>query len=249
MLAIGFHTTTGGARSARFGPLTGAAERVAGGNAHRLLGLLARPGEGLVSGAAFDTMPLGDRDRALAALYGALYGADVVADARCTDCAARFELRFDLAALAASRVPDGSASGDPAAVSVNGARLRLPAAADLSGAPGDLVARLLMEGDPPPIEIAEAAIEAADPALELDLSGTCPECGTAQKTPFSMVGFLSAALARDLQFLLREVHLVARAYHWSLESILGLARAERQEFARLVLVDQGERPAARVAAL
>jgi len=113
----------------------------------------------------------------------------------------------------------------------------------------DLLIPAAVPGGPMGEATLSRDIEAADPALELDLSGTCPECGTAQKTPFSMVGFLSAALARDLRFLLREVHLVARAYRWSLESILGLSRVERQEFARLVLVDQGERPAARVAAL
>lgn len=249
MLRIEFRHGTGGLRGARLGALTGTAERAASGDAHRLLALLAEPGEGLAASEGIDALPLGDRDQALAALYVALYGSDVMADARCRDCGGRFELRFDLTALAASRVPDGSACGDPASVRIGDAVVRLPSARDLQGAPAELICRLTVAGGVPPLADAEASIEAADPALELDLAGNCPDCGESQKIPFSMQGFLSAALRRDLRFLMREVHLVARSYRWGFETILGLSREERQEFTRLILVDQGERPAARMRAL
>jgi hypothetical protein len=87
--------------------------------------------------------------------------------------------------------------------------------------------------------MAEAALEAADPALELDLAGQCPECGARQAVPFSMAGFLGASLRRDHGFLLREVHMIARAYGWALEEILSLTRAARQGFVRLILADMG----------
>lgn len=221
-----------GQRHVALPPVTGATERAAAGDAQALLGSLI--------GDRAGRLTVGDRDRLLADLYGVLYGSDVLADARCTVCQARYELRFSLTALVASRQPDGSAEGDPPTVEVGDARLRLPLASDLAGDAEGLIRRLTVAGDAPSPDAAEAALEAADPALELDLSGTCPDCETTQAVPFSMAGFLGAALARDQRFLMREVHLLARSYGWSLESILGLARTERQDFVRLILAEQGD---------
>lgn len=238
MLVVGLTFGVGDARRLRLAPLTGADERAAAGDAHRLLERLADGGDGWIRPAEVGNLPLGDRDRALAALYAHLYGEQVVADARCPGCDRRFELRFSLTALAASRVPDGSAAGDPPQVKVEGATLRLACARDLDGSPDALIARLLLDGAPPPLEVAEAALEAADPALEIDLAGTCPECGADQKVPFSMRRFFSAALKRDEAFLLREVHLIARAYGWAFDAILGLTREERHAFVRLLLAER-----------
>jgi hypothetical protein len=142
--------------------------------------------------------------------------------------------------MVAARSPDGSATGTPPAVEVGGARYRLPVVADLQGGAGDLLARLHLDGPEAPPEAVEAALEAADPALVLDLSGTCPECGTTQETPFSIAGFLAAALRRDAAFLRREIHVLARGYGWGPGEILSLTRQERQDFVRLIL---GERQA------
>lgn len=226
-----------GADAVSVPPLTGAAERAAAGDAQALLDTLL--------GKQARELTIGDRDRVLAGMYGAFYGWDVLADARCSACQARFELRFSLAAMLEARSPDGSADGEPAAVQVGDARVRMPRVSDLCGDPRDLMQRLTLNGDVEDMAAAEAALEAADPALELDLAGTCPECGHAQTVPFSMAGFMGAALARDHRFLMREVHLVARTYGWSLDSILGLTRAERQEFVRLILADQGDRASGR----
>lgn len=230
----------GGAKAMVLAALTGHDERAAP-DAAGLLARLAVPGEGRVAGAAVADLTLGDRDRALAALYAQLYGAAVLADARCTGCGATYEMRFDLDALAASRRPDGRAMGEPPCVTVGEARVRLPVIADLAGTPETLLARLTVEGPVPPAADASAAFEAADPALEIDLAGTCPECGAAQAAPFSITRFLEAALARDRAFLMREVHLLAGAYRWALAEILGLTRGERQGLVRLIL---GEREAA-----
>lgn len=230
----------GGAKAMALAALTGQDERAAP-DAAGLLARLALPGEGLVAGAAVAGLTLGDRDRALAALYVMLYGSAVMADARCTGCGATYELRFDLDALAASRRPDGRAGGEPPAVRVGDTLLRLPVIADLQGASGDLLAGLTLDGPVPEAEAAAEALEAADPALEVDLAGTCPECGAAQAAPFSIARFLEAALERDRGFLMREVHLLAGTYHWSLAEVLSLTRAERQGLVRLIL---GEREAA-----
>ena len=121
-----------GARAMAFAPLTGTDERVAG-SAEELLRRLALPGEGLVHGAAIDALTVGDRDRAITALYVHLYGDAVLADAICTACDATYEIRFNLTELSQSRRPGGSASGDPLAVTIGNSRLRLPVLADLTG--------------------------------------------------------------------------------------------------------------------
>ena len=225
-----------GQKRVALSPLTGAAERAASGDAQALLRVLMAPLDPHGQSPA-DRLTVGDRDRLLAQIYGGLYGWDILADTRCTACKERFELRFSLRAMVQARQPDGCATEDM--VVVGDARLRLPRVADQAETPEALVALLTVAGDPPPVDQAEAALEAADPALELDLNGTCPECGTAQAVPFSMAGFLGAALARDHRFLLREVHLIARTYGWGLDSILSLTRVERQEFVRLILAEQG----------
>ena len=235
-----------GVRHARrivFAALTGADERVgadADADAGAMLDRLALDQDGAVSGPALDELSVGDRDRALAALYGTIYGNDIVADAVCAACTGRYEIRFDLAELSASRRPDGSAAGDPPVIAMGKSKMRLPRWTDIAGSPDSLLARLTLSGPVPDAEPAARAIEAADPSLELDLAGTCPECGGAQAVPFSMTAFLDAALRRDRAFLMREVHLLASAYHWSHAEILSLTRAERQGYARLLI---GEREA------
>lgn len=229
-----------GAKAMAFAPLTGADE-LASLSAAELLQRQALTGVGLVGSAAVADLTLGDRDRALAAVYAALYGDRVLADSTCIACHAVYEIRFSLAQLLAARMPDGSARGEPPAVSLGASLLRLPRIADLGGTPQSLLQRLTLSGPLPDDEAASAALEAADPALELDLTGTCPECAATQATGFSISRFLEAALARDRAFLLREVHLIASAYHWPLTEILSLTRADRQSFARLLI---GEREAA-----
>lgn len=228
---------SGGARAMLLAPLTGTEERDAPA-AMTLLARLAEPGEGLVYGDAVERLTVGDRDRALAALYGNLYGDRVLADARCVECGGGYEIRFRICDLAKGRQPDGSATGDPPAIRLGKTHLRLPLVADLRGDPAEILQRLMMDGPAPDPDRAAAALESADPALELDLTGTCPECETVQATPFSIARFLEAALKRDRAFLMREVHLIASAYRWSLAEILALTRAERQGFARLLIAER-----------
>ncbi|WP_296425919.1 hypothetical protein [Yoonia sp.] len=227
----------GGAKAIVLAPLTGADEAAAAAPDH-LLRRLALTGERLVHGEELAQMTIGDRDRAIAALFRQLYGDVVQADAVCAGCAATYEIRFSLAALTAGRVPDGTASGDPAAITLGDTRLRLPQMRDFTGAPDDLIARLVLTGPDPDPQAAEHALEGADPALELDLTGTCPECDTVQATPFSMAGFLQASMQRDRAFLAREVHLIASAYHWSLAEIHSLTRHDRQTYARLLIAER-----------
>lgn len=229
-----------GARRVIFAPLTGADERATP-DADTLLGRLAIAGKvagETVHGSALAELTAGDRDRSVAALYLALYGSEVQADTTCRGCAARYEMRFDLVTLVNSRRPAKPTQGDPPTIMIEKSRLRLPRRCDLAGDPQSLVAALTLSGPPPDTEQAAAALEAADPGLDVDLSGTCPECGTDQAVPFSIAAFLEAALTRDRGFLAREIHLIASTYHWALGDILSLTRSERHAFARLLIAER-----------
>ena len=226
-----------GARRLALAALTGADERFAE-DADTLLRRLAIAGTDCVHGEALTLLTIGDRDRALAGLYASLYGPAIIADTVCGRCKAPYEMRFDLSALVKARQPDGSARGDPPTVTLGKSVLRLPRRADLVGMPEDLPERLLLEGPVPDLATVSAIFEAADPALELDLSGACPECDASQAVAFSMARFLERALERDRAFLTREVHLIASGYRWSHAEILALTRAERQGFARLLIAER-----------
>jgi hypothetical protein len=209
---------------------TGADERAARGSAQALL-------ERVIPGPIrVDDLTVGDRDRALAALYRMLYGDDVRADARCVACGSRFEMRFRLGDLVADRRPDGRARDG--VLTMGESILRVPRVRDLGvTAPESLVERLVTAGPLPEIEAASEAIDAADPALELDLTGNCPECGEVQSCGFSMTRFFSAALHQDLAALMSEVHLLATRYGWAFDAILSLTRSERRALHRLVVAD------------
>ncbi len=236
-----------GKQAIRLRSLTGAGERSSAGDAHGLLRRLALEGPGLVAGGAIDRLPLCDRDQALAALYGAFYGDTVIADASCGGCKVRFELRFSMADLASSQQPASLAKGDPPTVEAGGREIRLPAAADLAalgpGArPSELLTRLAGNSKEPwaesEITAVSEALERTNPLIDLDLDSPCPECGKENSVRFVLTEFLGACLARDEEFLLREIHLLARSYGWSFESLTALTRSERQTFVRLVLAEQ-----------
>lgn len=278
MRDLSFHYGVAGKRRLTLRAITGADERTAGRDAQALLRLLSVPGEGRVSGSELDRIPLGDRDRALAALYTELYGDTVATFSTCRACRKKYELRFSMQDLLDSRQPDGTATGTPPSIRFGNRRLRLPTYADLAACGGNsrtsILARLSVEElpsfegnagsdgpsvassgstevpldelDEEELSHAEAALERADPALVLDLRGTCPECEHSNRVPFSVAVFLGAAIAQETRFLTREIHLLASTYTWSLESILALTREERRALTETILSSTPSRSARRV---
>lgn len=81
----------------------------------------------------------------------------------------------------------------------------------------------------------DAALERGAPRLDVALDAPCPSCGAAREERFEIGAWLARSLLRERDVLLREVHTLARAYGWSLESILSLSRAQRHALVRLVV--------------
>lgn len=241
-----------GGRWARLRELRGAdelwaAERRASGSlaAVELLDrlLVAAPATTIGPGRARE-LAVGDRDRLLAATYRHTFGAAIESTTNCSACGEGFDLAFDLGdLLPPPRVGHHELDEDGHLHLGDGRRVRLPALddelalRDLRGeaATTCLCRRLVVEGDP---EVDPAAVlravEEASPIAERELVAACPECGARQTIRFVLQSFLLAALAREGEWLTREVHRLAVTYHWPLGEILDLPRSQRRRFVALI---------------
>jgi len=66
-----------------------------------------------------------------------------------------------------------------------------------------------------------------------DLEGqhlTCPSCGYAWPAPFDIASFFWTEVDAWARVLLREIHVLASAYHWCEEDILRLSPWRRRSY-------------------
>lgn len=202
-------------------------------------------------------LSIGERDRALLDTYHRTFGARFDAVAACVRCAERLEFSFQVDDVRAAPIEP---SGDRYRFNTHGYEVeyRLPNSLDLAEvvAPRDglqdpasaralLVERcvltaanadgLLRTADLPEAIVARlaAAMEAADPQADVALSATCPACGHAWPMCFDIVSFLWTKIAFRARQLLREVHLLARAYGWREPDVLGLSAVRRRFYLEL----------------
>ena len=84
------------------------------------------------------------------------------------------------------------------------------------------------------LELIEEALEAASPEVADGVEVTCPSCGEAT---FGRLDPLQFALPHS-GAILREIHLIARAYGWSLGDILALKARQRSNFAEMIRRDR-----------
>lgn len=186
-------------------------------------------------------LPIGARDALLLLVREWLFGAQMPCVATCPACATRLEFTLnttDLRALApAAAVQQLEIDGYQFA-------FRLPASVDLLAlTPGaattrQLVERCLLEAPASLTEDALAAVGAAmtqaDPLLDLRIEVTCPACGHGWTTPFDVTAFVWQELDHWARRLLRDVHMLARAYGWRESDILALSPQRRAFYLQLV---------------
>lgn len=210
-----------------------------------LTAALSQLGERGVSAARVDALCVGDRQHLMRALHSHLGRDHEWLSATCGHCAARFDLKVDVAALPVT--PAGP--GFPfASVQARGRdwRARVPNGTDqnwVAQQPADdlprrLAARLLDEDgaaaelDAELVARLDAALDAVAPAVVLQLAATCPECEGANSVALDPYG----ALAWSGSELLHDVHRIAAHYHWSESDILRLPLVRRRAY--LDLIDQ-----------
>lgn len=73
----------------------------------------------------------------------------------------------------------------------------------------------------------ELKLEQADPYTALNLESECPHCAAAVSQPLNLEGALLQRLQSALTERLRDVHRLARVYHWSEAEILALPSGRR----------------------
>jgi hypothetical protein len=189
---------------------------------------------GLLRAAGVDapeTLSLGAGDRRLLALHRALTGGDVELTVACGRCGEVNELT-----VASGALPELEPRVAPCGA---GGGVREPTYADLAGlpeSPEDAVDELLRRctvGTPSRAPRA-ADLEAVDDSLAGPLVSACAECGSRIEAPLDLERVVLELLQRRLGRIDHEVHLLASAYHWSLDAIQRLPDDRRARYARLV---------------
>ncbi|MGA2490120.1 MAG: hypothetical protein ABSF99_08030 [Anaerolineales bacterium] len=207
--------------------------------------LLDIPGTGCKPGSA-SQLTAADRDRMLAVIYRRMYGGSIATMLTCGQCKKPFDLDFELGelekSLAAESPPQGLQRTGGTFQLPDGSRFRLPTGCDElevahmspDQAQSELLQRCLLAGDPAGKEAVLAAMQVVAPLLDLDLQANCPECGFTQAVHFDLQRYLLSAIQAGQTNLAYQVHLLASAYGWSLETILGLPRSQRLAYVNVI---------------
>jgi hypothetical protein len=199
------------------------------------------------------------RDLALVALRRRSLGDRIKVELTCGACESAHEVGIDL-----DRVQAGDQCPRAVEVAADGRHVtvRLPTARDqervLAEAGADLGARRRrlvadavesVDGAPAiPEALAtlgeevwrtvEAAVEAALPDVDLELTATCPSCAASIEAPVLLADLVLGELRERGRSLLREVHALASTYHWSERDILALEIPRRHSYLALIEAEQ-----------
>jgi len=198
-------------------------------------------------------LTMGERDWMLLRLREGIFGPQVLGLATCPNCGEKLELSFEVADILAS---DRAKPDKVEALSLDDCTVffRLPTILDMMESTThdvpamrrELLKRCILRAEQGDREydtnlLSEAALEAvaermekADPHGDLQLNVACPACSKENRLPFDIAPFLWIEIDAWVRRLLEEVHLLARAYGWSEEEILGMSSMRRHIYLNLV---------------
>ncbi|OUC11744.1 MAG: phage baseplate protein [Alkalinema sp. CACIAM 70d] len=207
------------------------------------------------TGQELTQLTIGQRDAYLLQLRQGLLGSQLESFATCPHCGEALEFSLQVQDLQLAE-PD-AISAAPQLVNLDGFEIQfsLPTSRDLAAvvscrevpiAAQQLTQRCLhrvtQSGQTiepqqlPPAVLLQLSqyMAAADPQAELLLDLVCPNCGHAWQVLFDIVSFFWTELTVQAKRLLREVHLLARAYGWREGDILTMSATRRQFYLELV---------------
>ena len=203
-----------------------------------------------VTGASGDVSPLtaSERDRLLASIYQRNFGERIRSTTTCSSCSNLFDLDFSLGELLrvmqTAEPPPVEPEDDDIWRLPTGVRFRVPAAEDeiavagldASEAEQALATWCVVDaaGQADAVEQVASALDEMAPLLCLDMNAVCPECAAQQSLRFDIQEYLLRRLLAERSHLLADIHRLATAYGWSLESILALPRQDRRAFVSLI---------------
>jgi hypothetical protein len=216
---------------------------------------------GAFSGAGQDECArasVGARDAILLRIYERLFGGSLDAFAECPACGERLEYSLSIRDLLAADSDVDLACEITLETGDVWLRMRLPNSLDLAAAAqcpdadagrDVLMQRCLLEArsgavqipvsqlsslSSSVIEMAEDRLAQADPMAELSIDLKCLGCGHGWQVLLDIESFLWAKLAALAKRLLREVHVLARAYGWSESDILSMTPVRREAYLQMV---------------
>lgn len=226
--------------------------------AERALALLAAACPELPDDA-LAALPLGRREACLLTLCEETFGPKLDLSAPCPQCGETLEVEVRIEDLRVGRADTlaGEAELEPMEIEEHGLRLlcRPLNGGDLAAAAGctDAAAagRLLTDRcvlaasrsgvavDPSELTAAEMevlsrALSALDPGAEILLDLSCPGCGHLWQSLLDAADCLWSEIDSAARRLLREVHTMARAYHWREADILAMSARRRRRYLEIL---------------
>lgn len=201
-------------------------------------------------------LSIGRRDAALLALREQVFGPELAAEVRCPQCEERLE--FSLGVRELMPAPPQIEPGASHHFECDGFEItyRLPNSLDLQAVATcaephlgrDLLIRRCLigirrhgeacvAGSLPEKVLAGLAgeMEQQDPLMNPQIDLTCPACNNSWLATLDIPGYFWTELEEHVQLLLRQVHVLARAYGWRESDILGLPPHRRKTYLEIVL--------------
>jgi hypothetical protein len=207
-----------------------------------------------MSREALAALSIGRRDADLLTLREWTFGPGISSVVGCPQCGEKVEISFDISAVRVSPKLE-TASGLDVMVANYELQVRPPNSTDLAAIADEpcvdqrrrrLFERCLItahrDGQPtPPSELPDETIDAvakrladADPQADVELNIHCPACSHDWRAVFDIVTFFWSEIEAWACRLLREVHILARAYGWSEREILALTPLRRELYLEMV---------------
>jgi hypothetical protein len=198
-------------------------------------------------------LPIGERDRLLLDLRVGMFGERFDCETACPSCGARLELSLDSSDL---RVAPSPLDPPDLALPDHGCtvRFRAPDSEDIAAClarPADAVQVLLerctvVTGSNGEVldfaalpavarDLMAARLAELDPQADVVLQLSCPECAQLWSGGYDPAAFLLCEIARYVERVVDEVHLIAHAYGWSEAAILSMESSRRQRYLARVL--------------
>jgi hypothetical protein len=196
-----------------------------------------------------------ERDVLLARIRQETFGDRVESTVKCPGCGERLDVDFSLEAFVEHQKPRRSPrieikEGGWFQLSGDSTVFRLPTVGDLeaveperiapgAGAVRALVARCVRSADGSSRFLAriERAAWKLAPQLSAELRADCAVCGQVLFVAFEVMSFVLREIQHAAARLYRDVHLLARWYHWREAEILDLPRRRRVEYVDALLAD------------
>lgn len=186
-------------------------------------------------------MSVAMRDGELLSLRERCFGASLTGLGTCRACGARVEVSLNIADLMgrSAAIDGGTFTHDGETIT-----WRMPSAEDLHAIAGCVdveEARLRLLERCVAGALSEDAIakvcalaEKAGAAGDAEIRIVCPDCASEWTVLFDAPSFFWSELQAEASHLLDDVHLLAAAYGWSEDAILGMTRARRAAYVKRV---------------